>query len=78
MVGADNEPFAKLTDPGWSIMGDSSNSEPQRAVVNLCVNHLLERKEVSFKTSDCLETKIMDILSSDFKTSDANGTKTLY
>lgn len=77
VVGADNEPFAKLTDLGWSVMGDSANINSQTATVNMSVMHPLSREKVTFEVSDNFENKILKILGADFETLNTDEIKTI-
>ena len=74
ITGEDHEPFAKRTDVGWNIMG---NSSPQQAVNRVFINRAVvaptdDRSEVKFtvqaNTHDSnLESLVLKMFSSDFE-----------
>ena len=85
----DHEPFARLTDLGWTLMGNTTPENNQKVlanyvdvVVNRSVALPLKRSNVTFKVKpethdDSFEKKILKLLSSDFESTIEDETKTL-
>ncbi|XP_067947596.1 uncharacterized protein [Watersipora subatra] len=69
---ADHEPFAKLTDLGWCIMGNTAQTKSNLITVHRAVIEPIERQYVTFQANsgeiqDDLSSRILKVLSSDFK-----------
>lgn len=88
-VGGDHEPFARLTDLGWTLMGNASPVVNEHVlahpiIVNLAVSEPIARSNISYRiqlqticSNDNLESRILKLLSSDFETNQADEIKTL-
>lgn len=75
IIASDHEPWAKLTDLGWCIMGNTSTDDlPELVTVSRAVSLPLEKYCVSFRCHtddrDHISAKLLDILQQDFSTSE--------
>ena len=88
----DHEPFARLTDLGWTLMGNMENQPHKHrssTIVNLAVHQPTSRDTISFKvhaepitcnhvkSNENLDSKILKILSSDFHSNPSDENTTM-
>ena len=89
IVRGDHEPFARLTDLGWTFMGNAQSTYHPKAVtnhahaiVNRSVTEPVHRSNITFRVQsemqdDSLEQSILKLFSSDFQTTVSDELKTL-
>ena len=89
VVADDNAPFARLSDLGWLLMGNTRHHNTLTSlhespkIVNLAVSQPITRKNISFKIqaensrneNNNLESRILKILSSDFHSNPSDNNK---